>query len=211
MNNCRGELCSPTTQNVGRDALGTPHSKTKGRLFVLSGPSGVGKGTVWQEVLELVPNIKVSVSATTRKPRSGDVEGVNYFFKSPEQFAEMIERGELLEWAVYNGNHYGTPIWAVEDMLASGTDVILEIDTQGALQVKMKMPEAILIFIAPPSFDALLERLKGRATESDEEIARRVAAAEAEMAVKGEYDHVVVNDDLQTAVREVEAIFNPTL
>jgi len=211
MNNCRGELCSPATQNVGRDALGTPPAKTKGRLFVLSGPSGVGKGTVWQEVLKLVPNIKVSVSATTRKPRSGDVEGVNYFFKSPEEFAEMIERGELLEWAVYNGNHYGTPIWAVEDMLASGTDVILEIDTQGALQVKAKMPEAILIFIAPPSFDALLERLKGRATESDEEIARRVAAAEAEMAVKGEYDHIVVNDDLQTAVREVEAIFNPTL
>jgi len=179
----------------------------RGRLFVLSGPSGVGKGTVWQEVVKRVDNVKVSVSATTRLPRNGDVEGVTYFFKSPEQFDAMIKNGELLEWAEYNSNRYGTPIWAVEEMLDDGVDVILEIDTQGALQVKEKLPESVLIFIAPPSVEELLSRLRGRATESEEEIFRRIAAAEGELALQSEYDYVVVNDDLDTAVNEVEKIF----
>ena len=182
----------------------------KGRLFVVSGPSGVGKGTVCEGVLASVPNLKVSVSATTRKPRGGDVEGVTYFFKSSEEFSAMIERGELLEWAVYNGNHYGTPIATVEEMLDSGTSVILEIDTQGALQIKAKSEvDAVLIFIAPPSFDALKERLTGRATESEEEITRRISAAEAEMAVRHEYDYVVLNDDLDKAIEEVKGIISP--
>jgi len=178
-----------------------------GKLFVVSGPSGAGKGTICNKILERVPNLKVSVSATTRAPRAGDVEGETYFFKSQEQFDAMIESGELLEWATYNGNRYGTPIWAVNDMLANGISVILEIDTQGALQVKEKMPESILIFIAPPSFDELSARLKGRATESEEEIARRIAAAEGEMELQTEYNYVVINDDLDTAIEDTEKIF----
>lgn len=173
----------------------------------MSGPSGVGKGTICSKILERVPNLKVSVSATTRAPRTGDVEGETYFFKSQEHFDAMIENEELLEWATYNGNRYGTPIWAVNDMLENGISVILEIDTQGALQVKEKMPESILIFIAPPTFDELAARLKGRATESEEEIARRIAAAEGEMALQSEYHHVVINDDLDTAVDEAEKLF----
>ena len=179
----------------------------EGKLFVISGPSGVGKGTICKEIIANITNVQVSVSATTRLPRHGDVEGETYFFKSQEQFDEMIKNGELLEWAEYNRNRYGTPIWGVRDMLARGISVILEIDTQGALQVKEKMSDAILIFIAPPSFEELKARLTGRATESDEEIERRISAAAGEMAVKDEYDFVVVNDDLSTAVAEVERIF----
>ena len=185
---------------------------SKGKLFVVSGPSGVGKGTVCNGILERVENLKVSVSATTRLPRPGDVEGVTYFFKSQEQFANMIKNGEFLEWAEYNGNRYGTPVSAVNDMLERGISVILEIDTQGALQVKAKMSAqpnfkgAILIFIAPPSFEELKARLKGRATESDEEISRRIAAAEGEMALQSEYDYVVINDDLNKAIEETEKI-----
>jgi len=185
---------------------------SKGKLFVVSGPSGVGKGTVCNGILERVENLKVSVSATTRLPRPGDVEGVTYFFKSQEQFANMIKNGEFLEWAEYNGNRYGTPVSAVNDMLERGISVILEIDTQGALQVKAKMSAqpnfkgAILIFIAPSSFEELKARLKGRATESDEEISRRIAAAEGEMALQSEYDYVVINDDLNKAIEETEKI-----
>jgi len=179
----------------------------KAKLFVISGPSGVGKGTICNEVIANVPDLQVSTSATTRLPRPGDVEGETYFFKSPEQFLKMIKNGELLEWATYNGNRYGTPVWGVEDMLNRGISVILEIDTQGALQVKEKMADAILIFIAPPSFEELSARLKGRATESDEEIERRIAAADGEMALQSEYNYVVVNDDLSAAVDEVRKIF----
>jgi len=178
----------------------------KARLFVISGPSGVGKGTICKEIIENIPNVQISVSATTRLPRPGDVEGETYYFKSPEQFLKMVTNSEFLEWATYNGNRYGTPIWGVTKMLEQGISVILEIDTQGALQVKEKMPDAILIFIAPPTFEELSARLRGRATESDEEIERRVAAAEGEMALRSEYDYVVVNDDLSTAVNEVEGI-----
>jgi len=183
----------------------------KAKLFVISGPSGVGKGTICKEVITNIPNVQISVSATTRLPRSGDVEGETYFFKSAEQFYQMIKNGELLEWATYNGNRYGTPIWGINNMLERGISVILEIDTQGALQVKEKVQDAILIFIAPPSFEELSARLKGRATESDEEIERRIDAASGEIELQSEYDYVVINDDLKTAVREVEEIFKGVL
>ena len=179
----------------------------KGRLFVISGPSGVGKGTICNGILQKVSKVAISVPATTRLPRPGDIEGTTYFFKTDEAFDEMIKNGELLEWAEYNGNRYGTPLWAVEDMLDSGISVILEIDTQGALQIKEKMPEAVLIFIAPPAFEALEARLRGRATETEEQILRRVAVARDEMKVSHLYDYVVVNDDLEKAINETKNIF----
>lgn len=180
--------------------------KNKGRLFVISGPSGVGKGTVCKLILSRNDDIKLSVSATTRTPRTEDTEGVTYYFKSKAEFEKMIEDSAFLEWAVYNGNYYGTPLSAVENNLESGISVILEIDAQGALDVKKKRPDAVLIFIAPPDKDTLFERLKGRGTEGDEEIAKRIAAADWELSQMEKYDYTVVNDDLDTAVINIENI-----
>lgn len=178
--------------------------RNKGVLYVVSGPSGVGKGTICKKLIERNPQIAVSVSATTRKPRSEDKEGVTYFFKSKDEFEKMIGEGRFLEWAVYNGNYYGTPRAAVEKSLEEGKDIILEIDVQGALKVKESFCGCVLIFIAPPDESALFERLKGRGTESDEEIARRLAAAEAELRLSSEYDHIVINDRVDDAVLEIE-------
>jgi guanylate kinase len=177
-----------------------------GRLFVITGPSGVGKGTLIRRLLERMPQLELSVSATTRPPRPGERDGVEYHFESEEEFDRMARDGELLEHATYSGHRYGTPRAEVEPRLAAGSSVVLEIEVQGARQVREAMPEAIQVFIAPPSPDALRERLEGRATDRPEEIERRLSAAEEELAARSEFGHVVVNDDLDRATDELAAL-----
>jgi len=167
------------------------------RLTVISGPTAVGKGTVVRYLLNQNPQIALSVSATTRNPRPGEVDGKDYFFVSQERFDQMIENKELLEWATVHGiNRYGTPRAAVLEALSHGKQVILEIDIQGARAVKAAMPECNTIFIAPPTFDDLAVRLGTRGTENASEISRRLVTAEAEMAASGEFDHLVINDEV---------------
>jgi len=177
-----------------------------GLLLVLSGPSGVGKGTVCKALRERMNEIVYSVSATTRQPRAGEVDGVNYFFKSKEEFQKMIEEDQLLEWAEYVGNYYGTPRRFVEETLASGRDVILEIEVQGALQVKEKFPQGIFLFLAPPDLTELQNRIVGRGTETEESIRNRMAMAKAEIELMDKYDYVVVNDVIDTACEKINAI-----
>ena len=178
----------------------------KGLLFVISGPSGVGKGTICKKLLERRKELKLSVSVTTRAPRPGEIEGVNYFFRSEEQFQDMIERDEFLEYmCVFGKNHYGTPKAYVAEQRAQGNDVILEIDVNGALNVKKRCPDAVMIFIAPPSMETLKKRLVGRGTETEEAVERRFAEAVKELAA-GEYDYIVVNDSLDKAVKDTESI-----
>ncbi|GAA4715985.1 guanylate kinase [Brevibacillus fulvus] len=177
-----------------------------GLLLVLSGPSGVGKGTICKALRERMTNLVYSVSATTRAPRAGEIEGVNYFFKSRAEFERMIAENELLEWAEYVGNYYGTPRRFVEETLASGRDVILEIEVQGALQVKEKFPEGIFLFLAPPDLAELQNRIVGRGTESEESIRNRMEVAKAEIELMDKYDYVVVNDVVDCACEKIEAI-----
>ena len=178
----------------------------KGRLIILSGPSGVGKGTVVKRILAEVDNIMLSVSATTRSPREEDTDGVTYYFKTKDEFIQMIEDEKFLEWAEYNGNYYGTPLDAVNEKLNDGIDVILEIEIQGALNVMKRCPNALSIFIAPPSVDELRKRLIGRGSESDEEIKNRIAVAVDELKAQDRYRFVVVNDVLDDAVNKVKEI-----
>jgi guanylate kinase len=178
----------------------------RGLLLVLSGPAGVGKGTVCKALRERMPNLVYSVSATTRNPRPGEVEGVNYFFKTKEEFRRMIEQDELLEWAEYVGNYYGTPRAFVESMLDAGRDVILEIEVQGALQVKKKFPQGTFLFLAPPDLEELENRIVGRGTESEEIIRRRMEVARSEIELMDHYDYVVVNDEIDCACQRIEAI-----
>jgi guanylate kinase len=179
---------------------------TKGLLLVLSGPSGVGKGTLCNRLRVLSPELVYSVSATTRKPRDGEIDGVNYFFKTHDQFRAMIEAGELLEWAEYVGNYYGTPKSFVQQTIDQGKDIILEIDVQGAMQVKERFPEAIFIFVLPPSLEELQKRIVGRGTESESSIRSRMAAAAEELKLMEHYDYAVVNDVLETACNRVQSI-----
>jgi guanylate kinase len=176
------------------------------RLTVLSGPSGVGKGTVMAAVRRINPDVWLSVSATTRMPRPGERDGVHYDFVSPAQFATMVERGELLEYAQFADNYYGTPRAAVLDKLATGVPVLLEIELQGARQVRNAMPDAQFVFLAPPSIDELTRRLSGRATENPAALAARLARAEIEMAATSEFDTVIVNDDVERAARELVSL-----
>ncbi|MBQ8447352.1 MAG: guanylate kinase [Clostridia bacterium] len=166
----------------------------KGLLFVISGPSGTGKGTVMKHLLE-TGEYFYSVSATTRAPRPEDKEGVTYYFVTREQFEEKIAAGEMLEYAQYSGNYYGTPKSAVEKALAEGKNVILEIETLGALQVREKMPEAVLIFILPPDIETLRARLEGRGTETAEVIDLRMAQVKREVALLSRYDYAIVNEN----------------
>lgn len=177
-----------------------------GRLFVISGSSGVGKGTVINEFLRRHSDFKLSVSCTTRGKREGEEHGVNYFFLSQDEFKKCIENNEFLEWAEFSGNFYGTKKEFVEKCLAKGENLILEIDTKGALNVKKIMPEATLIFIAPPSIEELEARLRGRHTETEEAIQKRLASIKSEIENSKQYDYVVVNDTVENAVKKIEEI-----
>lgn len=176
----------------------------RGNLFVISGPSGVGKGTLVARLAD-DEGIWVSVSATTRAPREGEVDGESYFFMTRDAFLEKAERGGFIEWAEYSGNCYGTPKDKVDEQLDAGRDVILEIEVQGALQVKELLPEAKLIFIEPPSLKVLEERLRGRGTESEEAIERRMRTARVELDEKMKYDYTLVNDDLDEALQALRS------
>ena len=174
------------------------------RLTVLAGPTAVGKGTLAAYVREHHPEVWLSVSVTTRRPRPGEVDGVHYHFVSDERFDELVANGELLEWAVVHGRaKYGTPRAAVEEVLASGRPALLEIDLQGARQVRRSMPEAFFVFLAPPSWDELVRRLVGRGTEDADERAARLDTARVELAAAEEFDVTVVNDDVRRAAEEL--------
>lgn len=176
----------------------------RSRLVVLAGPTAVGKGTVSRHIRETYPDVLLSVSATTRPPRPGEVEGEHYYFVSDAEFDAMIERGDFLEWAtVHNQSRYGTPRPPIDRALASGSSVLLEIDLQGARAVKAAMPEALLVFLLPPTWEELVRRLIGRGTESPEEQERRLATARVELAAQDEFDVKVVNRDVGQAAREV--------
>lgn len=177
-----------------------------GKLYVISGSSGVGKGTVIKEFLDKHPDFKLSISCTTRGKREGEEHGVNYFFLSQNEFKKCIENNEFLEWAEFSGNCYGTKKEFVEKCLSRGENLILEIDTKGALNVKKLMPEAILIFIAPPSVEELEARLRGRHTETEEAIQKRLASIKSEIENSKHYDYVVVNDTVENAVKKIEKI-----
>ncbi|MBM6618502.1 guanylate kinase [Bacillus suaedaesalsae] len=181
--------------------------KERGLLIVLSGPSGVGKGTVRKEIFsQKDTNLYYSISMTTRKPREGEVDGIDYFFKSREEFEDLIERRKLLEWAEYVGNYYGTPIDYVEESLQSGKDVMLEIEVQGALQVREAFPEGLFIFLAPPSLSELKNRIQTRGTETEELINNRMTVAKEELEMMDAYDYVVENDKVELACERIKAI-----
>ncbi|MFC4387347.1 guanylate kinase [Gracilibacillus marinus] len=180
--------------------------KEKGILFVLSGPSGVGKGTVRKALFEQDTNLKYSISMTTRNIREGEKDGVDYFFRTHDQFKEMIEQNKLLEHAEYVGNYYGTPKQYVEEMIEKGHDVFLEIEVQGAMQVKQNFPQGVFIFLIPPSLEELKNRIQDRGTESEELIASRLQEARNEIEMMESYDYVVVNDTIDHAVKKVQAI-----
>lgn len=175
----------------------------KGKLFVISGPSGAGKSTIVRKLLESAPELVLSISATSRKPRKGEVDGKDYFFLSGEEFRKKVEEGYFLEWAVVHGSLYGTPKSFVEENLKKGKSVVLEIDVQGALQVKEKISDAVLIFIEPPDFKELEKRLRERQTDDEETIQKRLRNAEYEMALSKYYNYKIVNDDLESTVKKV--------
>ncbi len=178
----------------------------KGLLILISGPSGTGKGTVCDLLRQKHPEISYSISATTRQPRPGEQDGVNYYFYTKEKFREMIDQGQLLEWAEVYGNFYGTPKQKVLDRLEAGEDILLEIDTQGALNVMKVMPEGLFIFLLPPSLEELAARLKGRGTETEESLHRRLGAAVDEIKLATKYRYVVVNDKVEDAQETIANI-----
>ena len=180
--------------------------KTKGILIVVSGFAGAGKDTLVNELLKQFDNYALSISATTRKPRGQEVDGKEYFFKSVEEFEKMIAQGDLIEYANYVGNYYGTPKTYVEEQLNAGKDVILEIEIQGALKVKEKFPETLLLFVTPPSAAILKDRLVGRGTETMDVVEMRMRRAAEEAEGLASYDYIVVNDDLQTCVKQMHNI-----
>ncbi|HVS99256.1 MAG TPA: guanylate kinase [Solirubrobacterales bacterium] len=176
------------------------------KVFVITGPSGVGKGTLIKRLLERVPALELSVSATTRAPREGEEDGRDYHFLGEREFEERIAARDFLEFATYSGNHYGTLRSEVEGRLEAGRSVVLEIEVQGATQVRAAKPDSVQIFIAPPDAAVLRERLRGRGTDSAEAIDKRLETAEIELASRGDFDHLVVNDDLDAAAAELESI-----
>jgi guanylate kinase len=190
-----------------------PHTPRAGRsrLLVLAGPTAVGKGTVAAHIREAHPEIHLSVSATTRPPRPGEIDGVHYYFVDDAEFDRLIADGELLEYAVvHNKSRYGTPRAPIDAALAAGRTVLLEIDLQGARQVRAAEPSATLIFLLPPSWDELVHRLVGRGTENEEERARRLRTAKVELAAQGEFDYLIVNEDVSSAAREVVELSEAT-
>jgi len=183
-----------------------------GKVFVITGPSGVGKGTLIERLLEQIPELELSISATTREPRPGEVDGRDYHFLSPEEFRRRLEAGDFLEHAGYSGNHYGTLREEVERRVAKCHSVVLEIEVQGARQVRDALgDDAVLIFIAPPDEAGLRERLEGRGTDSAEDIEQRLRTAEVELAARTEFPLQVVNDDLQKAASDLEGLVRDEL
>jgi guanylate kinase len=177
-----------------------------GKLIVLTGPSGVGKGTLMQKLLAQHPQLYYSVSATTRSPRPGEIDGKSYFFITPNSFQELVAQGEFLEWAEFAGNYYGTPRAAVLQQIQLGRSVILEIELAGARQIKASYPDALSIFILPPSFLELENRIRARGQDSDEAITRRLNRAKEEIKAASEFDIQIINDDLPTTLNELETI-----
>lgn len=175
----------------------------RGRLIVVSGPSGAGKSTLIRQALDAIPELAYSVSATTRKPREGEVNGRDYIFLTREEFEKWIEEGRFLEWAEYSGNLYGTPEYRVEEFLRSGLSVILEIELQGARKVRDKRPDAVMVFVRAPSLEETRKRLMGRATEDSEAMERRMTTALTEVAAREEFDHEIVNGDRDTARSDI--------
>lgn len=178
----------------------------RGLLVIFSGPSGSGKGTVLQSLLTERPDVAVSISATTRQPRPGEQDGVHYFFRQREEFEQMIREDQLLEYAEYSGNYYGTPLSFIEQQRQQGRHVVLEIEVQGALQVMQRCPDAVSIFLAPPSLAVLEERLRGRGTETEEVILRRLGEAHRELANMDKYQYIVVNREVAQAAADVDHI-----
>lgn len=184
---------------------------TEQRLTVLAGPTAVGKGTVSSDLRQRYPQVWLSVSATTRPPRSGEVDGVHYHFLTAELFAELVRQDAFLEHAVVHGRHYGTLREPVEKILSQGGHALLEIDLQGARQVRKSMPQARFVFLAPPSWEELVRRLVARGTENEEERQSRLATAKIELAAEGEFDHIIINHDVQRATDELVALIGGKL
>ena len=178
----------------------------KGLLIVVSGPSGTGKGTVCGELLDSMPELAYSISATTRAPRAGEVDGKNYYFLTKERFEELISEGGFLEYANVYGNYYGSPLGKIQERLAEGNDILLEIDTQGALEVMKKCPDGLFIFLLPPSLGELERRIRGRGSETEESLKKRLGNAKAEIAIGEKYKYVVVNDTVKKAVARIKSI-----
>lgn len=181
----------------------------QGTLTVLTGPSGVGKGTLVKLLRERHPNLYLSVSATTRSPREGEIDGQDYFFVSRDRFAAMVEAGDLLEWAEFAGNCYGTPRQTIVERLDRGEHVLLEIELEGARQVKNTFPEALRVFVLPPSLDELERRLRSRGQDAEAAIERRLSRAREEVAAAAEFDRQIVNDDLEAALSKLETLMFP--
>ena len=186
--------------------------RPRGRLLVVTGPSGAGKGTLIRRLLARRPDLEVAVSATTRERRGGEIDGRDYHFLSDEEFDERVERGEFLEWVPYvSGHRYGTLNSELERIVGSGKTCVLELETEGAKRVKELRPETVTVFVAPPSFDELERRLRERATESTGEIDERLALARAQAEEQDDFDHVVVNDDVERAAAELDALLRPAV
>jgi len=182
--------------------------KQPGVLMVISGPSATGKGTVCKKLMSVADHLRFSVSVTTRLPRAGEVEGVNYFFRKKEEFQRMIQNDELLEWAEVYGNFYGTPRSSVQEALERGEDIVLEIDPQGALQVKSRFPQGVFIFLMPPSLKELSARIQKRGSETPEAMIRRLQSAKIEIGSAFQYDYLVVNDDIEVATFQIQQILD---
>jgi len=182
--------------------------KQPGVLMVISGPSATGKGTVCKKLMSVADHLRFSVSVTTRLPRAGEVEGVNYFFRKKEEFQKMIQNDELLEWAEVYGNFYGTPRSSVQEALERGEDIVLEIDPQGALQVKSRFPQGVFIFLMPPSLKELSARIQKRGSETPEAMIRRLQSAKIEIGSAFQYDYLVVNDDIEVATFQIQQILD---
>jgi len=184
--------------------------KNKGDIFVISAPSGTGKTTLVRLLLSRFPTLSFSISYTTRLPRPGEVNGQHYFFVNEKEFKKSIAKGEMLEWAKVYGHYYGTPLTFVQEKIAAGKDIVLDIDIQGAQAVKKKMPEAILIFLIPPSWNELQRRITSRSSDSPEEIKKRLEAAKKEILAAREFDYIVINDVLENALKELVSIIQAT-
>ncbi|MEN9223568.1 MAG: guanylate kinase [Thermostichus sp. BF3_bins_97] len=205
-------LFSPVSSDGCVQRQGSPQPPlTRGRLLVLTGPSGVGKGTVVKQLRQRHPDLHFSVSVTTRPPRPSEQEGINYYFRSREEFLDLIEADKLLEWAQYAGNFYGTPREMVLDKLSQGQDVLLEIELAGARQVSQHCPEAIRIFLSPPSLQELERRIRERGQDSEASIERRLQQAQKELDAQDEFDYVIVNDNLEQALQQLETLLYPNM